>query len=138
MSIRTLNPYVHLGGQSAEAIAHYQETLGATREATITFGDAGMGTAEDANRLVHAVIRIGEGVLMLSDASPRAPGAPAALVSVALDFDDPEDLGARFDALAAGGDVKMPPHDTFYGGRMGVLTDRFGVTWMFNWSPAQG
>ena len=37
-----------------------------------------------------------------------------------------------FDALAAGGKVTLPLQDMFWGARFGLLTDTYGVQWMFN------
>lgn len=35
-----------------------------------------------------------------------------------------------FNGLAQGGTVRTPLDDAFWGGRFGVLVDRFGVEWM--------
>ncbi|NLD70330.1 MAG: VOC family protein, partial [Limnobacter sp.] len=35
-----------------------------------------------------------------------------------------------FEALADGGEVRMPLGKTFWSPRFGMLTDRFGVDWM--------
>jgi len=32
----------------------------------------------------------------------------------------------------AGGKVSFPIHDTFWGARFGMLTDAYGINWMFN------
>jgi histidinol phosphatase-like PHP family hydrolase len=49
-----------------------------------------------------------------------------------LDFDDAADMTKKFEALSAGGGVTMPLQDTFWGARFGMLTDAFGIKWMFN------
>ena len=49
-----------------------------------------------------------------------------------LQFTDPQEMAARFDALSAGGKVEMAIHDTFWGAKFGTLTDAHGVQWMFN------
>ena len=36
----------------------------------------------------------------------------------------------RLDALADGGQVQMPLTKTFYASSFGMLTDRFGLSWM--------
>jgi PhnB protein len=41
-------------------------------------------------------------------------------------------LEKLFDKLSAGGTVKMPLEDTFWGARFGMLTDKFGIHWMMN------
>jgi PhnB protein len=53
-------------------------------------------------------------------------------VSVALNTDDPAEADRVFTALAAGGTVAMPIQETFWARRFGMLTDRFGTSWMIN------
>jgi len=69
---------------------------------------------------------------MLSDGMPGVPVAKDSNTHVSLDFDDPADMTAKFAALAAGGKVTMPLQDTFWGAKFGMLTDAFGIKWMFN------
>jgi PhnB protein len=122
MSIKNLNPYIQLNGFAAQAIAFYEEALGAKLESVTRFREvAGMKVApEHENRVMHALLRIGDGVLMISD------------LHIALDFDELADMSAKFDALAARGKVGFPIHETFWGAKFGMLTDAFGVHWMFN------
>jgi len=76
-------------------------------------------------------LRIGQSVLMLSDAA-SASEARAGNVQVALDFADIAHLTRTFAALAEGGEVTLPVQDTFWGAKFGMLTDRFGVRWLLN------
>ena len=43
-----------------------------------------------------------------------------------------ESLDAIGEALSENGKVTMPLHDAFWGGRFGMLTDQFGISWMFS------
>ena len=81
---------------------------------------------------MHAHLRIGEGEIMMSDSQPGMPVTTESNVQVALHFDDVADMSRKFEALAADGKVTMPLQDTFWGARFGMLTDAFGVRWMFN------
>jgi PhnB protein len=92
--------------------------------------------AEHKQRVVHARLRIGEGIVMISDAPPDMAVALEGNVHVCLDFDQVTDATARFDALAQGGKITMPLQDTFWGATFGMLTDAFGVRWMFNCTKA--
>jgi PhnB protein len=38
-----------------------------------------------------------------------------------------------FAALSDKGTVTMAMHDAFWGGRFGMLTDRFGISWMLSY-----
>ena len=89
-------------------------------------------TPETKDRIMHAVLRIGEGVLMLSDAPPGAPVTAGNNMHITLDFDDAADMARKFDALSAGGKVTMALQDTFWGATFGILVDPYGVGWMLN------
>jgi len=42
-----------------------------------------------------------------------------------------------FAKMAEGGSVTMPMQQTFWAERFGMLTDKFGINWMFNCEKAQ-
>jgi PhnB protein len=134
MAIRKLNPYLNFNGTAAKAIQLYESALGARTENRMTFGD--MPDAKvapgDKDRVMHALLRIGEGVVMISDTMPNTPTKTEGNIHVTLDFDDAAEMARRFDALAVGGTVTMPLTDTFWGARFGMLRDAFGIQWMFN------
>ena len=87
---------------------------------------------ENRSRVMHALLRIGEGEIMMSDTQPGMPVATESNVHITLHFDDVADMTKKFEALAAEGKVTLPLQDTFWGARFGILTDAFGVRWMFN------
>jgi PhnB protein len=132
MSIKQLNPYLNFDGTAEKAIQLYEKALGAKTEHIMRFGDAPGTAPEDKNRVMHALLHIGAGTLMVSDTMPDKPSTGGANVHVCLDFDEPADLIAKFDALAKGGKVTVPVNDTFWGAKFGMLTDAYGVSWMFN------
>ena len=134
MSIKQLNPYLNFDGTAEKAIKLYEKALGAKTESLQRFGDipGGNPNSDHKDRVMHALLRIGAGTIMISDTQPGMLFTPEGNVHVCLDFDDPADLTKKFDALAAGGKVTMPVEDTFWGARFGMLTDAYGVRWMFN------
>jgi PhnB protein len=50
--------------------------------------------------------------------------------SLTLTVPDAEAADRTFTALADGGKVEMPLTQTFFSPRFGMVTDRFGVSWM--------
>jgi PhnB protein len=134
MSIKSASPYLSFNGDAAKAIKLYQQALGAKTEAVMPFSEAqGMDIApEHKNRVMHASLRIDDAVIMMSDTMPDQPVAAGGNVQVSLTCDDVADMTTKFDALAAGGKVTMPLQDVFWGAKFGMLTDAFGIHWMFN------
>jgi PhnB protein len=129
-----LNPYLNFNGDGSQAIALYERVLGAKADPIMRFGDApGIDVPADAKqRVMHAALHIGGGLIMLSDTMPGMPFVVGNNVHVSLDFDDVNDMKQKFDGLAAGGKVTMPVADTFWGATFGMLTDAHGINWMFN------
>ena len=140
MAIKTINPYLNFNGTAAAAIKLYESALGAKADNIMRFGDipGGGGAPEHKDRVMHAVLRLGTGVVMISDGRPDMRIPPGGSVHVSLDFDDVEDMARRFDALSVGGTVTMPLADTFWGARFGMLTDAHGIQWMFNCEKKKG
>src|SRR5438874_4107543 len=134
MSIKQVNPYIHFNGTAEKAIKLYENALGAKTETVMRYSDAPGACAPNgnANLILHAAVRIGAGMVMVSDTQPDRPVATRSNVQVALDFLDPDTMEKAFAALAAGGKVAVSPQDMFWGAKFGMLTDAFGVQWMFN------
>jgi len=138
MSIKKLNPYLIFDGTAEKAMKLYESALGAKAETVQRFGDAPGTAPEHKNRIMHALLRLGDGIIMISDEQPGAPVAKGSNVHVALDFEDVPDMTKKFDALAVGGTVAQPLQDTFWGARFGMLTDAYGIQWMFNCELKKG
>jgi PhnB protein len=140
MAVKELNPYIHFNGQAEEAIRHYEQALGATLEGPIMrYGEAPMPMPDDYKaRVMHSQLRVGGKLLMVSDAPPGRVGHVGGNIDVAIEYTDDAEMARAFDALAAGGTVTMPLGDQFWGGRLGIVDDRFGVTWILLRNPQGG
>ena len=53
-------------------------------------------------------------------------------VQVAIDCDSVEEIDRLFAAFSQGARIRLPLDTMFWGARFGMLTDRFGILWMFN------
>lgn len=133
MSIKSVSPYLYFAGRAAEAITHYERALGAQIVAKMLYGEVN-GSCPDADkgRVLHAMLKLGEASLMLSDTSSDELLSQGSNVQVSIDFAEVAELENAFAELAFGGSVKLAPQDTFWGARFGTLVDKFGVYWMFN------
>lgn len=132
MKIKSATPYLILGGKARAAIALYERALGARTEELRRFGDMDDSCPEARKEdVMHAALRVGEALLMLSDGPDNPRPTSGGTVSVALDFQDGDEMRRSFDALAADGHVIQPIFDAPWGDLFGVVTDAFGVNWMF-------
>lgn len=131
-----LNPYLNFNGTAREAMEFYASVLGG--ELTInTFAESGgMGVGEDELHLVmHSQLEAGPDLtLMGADVPSTMEISPNG--SVSLSGDDEAQLRGFWDGLAAGGSITVPLEKAPWGDHFGMLTDRFGVAWLVNISPA--
>ena len=120
--MRTVTPHLICAG-AADAIEFYKRAFGAIE---LTRMPAGSG------KLLHASLRIGNSMVMLSDEFPDFGGfGPNSLkgtpVTIHLQVEDADALAAR--AVAAGATLRMPVTEMFWGDRYGQLEDTFGHRW---------
>lgn len=121
----SLNPYISVRNAS-QAIQFYKAALGAHEVFRMDMPDGKVG---------HAELQIGNSRLMLADEMLEMPDivvrSPATLggSSFGLLVYVP-DVDAAFDrAVAAGGVIKRPVKNQFYGDRSGTFEDPFGHVW---------
>ena len=131
-----LNPYLSFHTNAREALERYQAILGG--DLTIsTFGDfPGMGVPDDElGGVMHGQLTTPGGLVLMASDTPSHMGyvAPSgASISVSLSGDDEAELEGYWNGLADGGTVVMPFETPPWGGRFGMLKDRFGVDWMIS------
>jgi PhnB protein len=127
-----VQPYLFFEGRCQEAIDFYCQALGATVVTQIPFKDSPTPTGqppEAGDKIMHAALRIGETEVFMSDG--RCGGAPAFQgFSLSLALPDDAEAARVFGALGDGGVVSMPVGKTFFASSFGMVTDRFGVSWM--------
>jgi len=130
-----LTPYLGFDGNCSEAMRFYEKALGGTVE-SMTFAQAPASEgipAEFGERIMHSALMLpGGGMLYASDVPPGVPFKGIQGIGLTLDYDTAELAEQAFNALASGGTVTMPLAPSFWVERFGMLTDRFGVGWMFN------
>jgi PhnB protein len=112
----------------AAAIAFYAKAFGAQPMDEPFTGPGG--------ELIHAEIRIGDSVVMITEdavdgpvSSPQRVGGKVTCV-MALYWEDVDAAWQR--AVAAGAEEIYPLEDQFYGERGGRLRDPFGQQWMMS------
>jgi PhnB protein len=132
-----VQPYLFFEGRCEEAAKFYEGALGAKIEALMRFKDSpdpGMCSTSDENKIMHMNLRIGDQTVMASDG--RCEGGPTFQgFALSLNVTTEAEADRLFAALANGGQVQMPLTKTFYSARFGMVSDRFGVSWMIYTAP---
>lgn len=128
------SPYLFFEGRCEEAVEFYKKALGAEVGMMMRYKEApepppGPMPAGYENKIIHAQIKIGPTIVMMSDGRC---GGKANFQGFALSLMVPTEAEAqkRFAALSEGGQTQAPLSKTFFSPAFGMVTDRFGVMWM--------
>jgi PhnB protein len=129
-----IQPYLFFDGRCDEAIEFYTRALGAKNARIMRFRDGPPGEHGQAppgaqDKVMHASFWIGDTELMASDGHCRGqPTFKGFSLSIAAQND--AEAGRLFASLAEGGEVQMPLGKTFFASSFGIVSDRFGISWM--------
>jgi PhnB protein len=128
--------YLSFDGKCEEAFKHYASVLNGEILAMLRYADAPASagvprSADSANRIMHARLKVGDRFLMGGDAPPQFASKPQGFC-VSLQIDDPAEAERVFHALAQDGTTQMPIGPTFWASRFGMCIDKFGTPWMVN------
>ncbi|MDX2680418.1 VOC family protein [Streptomyces sp. NY05-11A] len=133
MSVTTTT-HLNFRGSAREALDFYQSVFGG-RTVTVTYKDAGAVQNEnEADWVMWGEVADAGGFhVMAYDVPSQLPwdqGDNPFFVSVRSD--DTEEISALWDRLADGSAVVRPLEPAPWAPLYGMLTDRFGVTWVLD------
>ena len=128
-----LNPYLSFRDTARQAMEFYRGVFGGKLEVhTFKEFHASQDPSED-EKVMHAMLEADNGIVFMAADTPNAMAyQPGANVSLSLSGDNEAELRGYFQALSAGATVSIPLEKAPWGDTFGMLTDRFGVSWMVN------
>lgn len=132
-----LNPYIGFKDNAREAMAFYHSVFGG-KLVSHTFAEyhASEDPAE-ADKIMHAMLEAENGITFMAADTPNSmPYDDGARISMSLSGDNDDELSGYFEKLSDGGTVAMPLEQAPWGDKFGMVTDKFGVSWMVNITPA--
>jgi len=130
----SLSPYLLFNGQCEAAFKFYEKCGVGKIDGLMTHAGTPAEahvSAEWRDKILHARLLVGDGVLMASDAPPDRYQKPGGF-SVSLQLKDITEGERMFKALAENGTILMPFAETFWAAGFGMCTDQFGIPWMVN------
>lgn len=132
--MKQLYPYIAFSGDCAQALEFYCKALKGEAAPVMKFSEMPeFATEENKDRIMHSEFRAEGVVFMAADEMRPKEEWSGSRVSLSINFDSEEEQASAFNALAEGGTITMPLQNTFWGAIFGILIDRFGITWMFNY-----
>jgi PhnB protein len=136
----TVQTYLLFDGRCDEALDFYSKTLNAEVISVARFKDSpdpAMCAPGSGDKVMHAMFRIGNTILLASDGS--CTGKPAFQgFSLSVTARDEAEAQKLFAAIGNGGQVQMPLTKTFFSPAFGMVADKFGLSWMLYVEPARG
>jgi len=130
-----IQPYLFFEGRAEEALSFYEKALGAQKAMLMRYKESPEpaktpdGSSPPGDKVMHMAFMIGQSLIMASDGfcsgTPDFKG-----FSLSYPAADKADARKRFEALAAGGKVTQPLIETFFADAFGMVTDKFGLSWM--------
>lgn len=136
-----MTPYLVFGGVAREAMEHYHSIFGGEYSA-MTFQE-GMndGNPATADLIMHSSLFVDRGLhLMGSDAPIEMNVTGNGTIALSSDATDPADeskLTGWWEKLSVDSRIDEPLAKAPWGDSFGMLTDKFGVRWMFNISAVR-
>jgi PhnB protein len=128
-----LNHYLTFNGNCREAMNFYKECLGGTLEIFTYEGTTLEDHAQDKNNVMHSTLTSGDMVIMGADSMINHSASTGNNVSLSINCTSREELDNYFEKLGAGGKITMSKQDTAWDAYFGMIIDKFGVNWMFNY-----
>jgi PhnB protein len=141
----TLNPYINYQGNTEEAFNFYKSVFGGEFSSIVRFkdmpGNDNMpGTAkmspEELDKIMHIALPVGGNTMMATDML-ESQGHTLRLgnnLTLLLEAESKEEADKLFNALSAGGKIGATIADAPWGSYWGMLTDKFDVQWMINYT----
>jgi PhnB protein len=132
-----LNPYLSFKDNARQAMEFYQSVFGGNLNiSTFKEFQASQDPSED-NKVMHAVLEVSDSMVLMGADTPNSMDFSASNCSVSLSGDNEAELSGYYNKLADGGQVTMPLDKAPWGDTFGMCTDKFGVNWLVNVSPAK-
>ena len=132
-----LSPYINFNGTCKEAMRFYQDSIGGELHLQTIAGSPIEAQCPAAmhDQILHATL-IKDGIfLMASDMQGSVAFVQGNNMAISINCDSEKEIRTFYNNLSTGGEIIEDLKKQFWGGLFGVLTDKFGIRWMFNFEP---
>ena len=128
-----LNPYLSFKNNAREAMQFYKSVFGGTLTiSTFKEFNVSQDPAEDHLMMRTQLASDNRLTFMCAHTPSYMEYKPGTNGSISLSGENEAELTGYYQTLADGGEISQPLEKAPWGDSFGMLTDKFGVTWMVN------
>jgi PhnB protein len=130
-----LNPYLNFRGDARDAMEFYHDVFGGELS-LMTFGEMGDPYPGWTDMIMHGQLDTPTAFTLMASDVPEGMeytvGVNNYSVSLSGAKSDEAQLRGYWDKLAQGAEISQPLEAAPWGATFGMLTDKFGVSWLVN------
>ena len=125
------NPYITFDGTCEEALTFYSACFEGEIVFIQYYDESNQKTIPSRHsKVMHSEFKAGSIHFMACDKTPGQTIHPGTNITLYVSFSNARKQDEIYERLAERGVVHMPLEATFWGSRLGVVTDKFGIHWM--------
>jgi PhnB protein len=130
-----INAYVNFNGRCREAMNFYKDCFGGT----LNFQNIAGSPVEDfcgpqlKDGVLHSTLEKDGLLLMGSDMKGPFEYVQGNNITLSINCSSEEEINTLFSKFSSEGEVLEPLKTQFWGALFAVVTDKFGIRWMFNY-----
>ncbi|MCA6437973.1 MAG: VOC family protein [Bacteroidota bacterium] len=139
-----INPHINFNGNAEEAFNFYKSVFGGEFTKIIRFKDLPSNPdfpipANEANKLMHIALPIGQGFLFANDILEMMGRVDENenRSKIAITAESIEEALLLFNGLSKGGQVEIPMDENPDGTYFAMFRDKFGIEWMIKFAPKE-
>jgi PhnB protein len=130
-----INAYLNFNGNCREAMTFYKEALGGELVLQTVEGSPLESQCPSAMKhyILHSTLTREDMILMASDMAAPEGFIKGNTIALSLNCSSEDEINTYFSNLSTGGKILHPLAKQFWGATFGVLNDKYGIRWMFNY-----
>lgn len=128
-----LEPYLNFKDNARQAMEFYHSVFGGKLTMSTFEEFHASDDPSEANKIMHAELVAENGMtFMAADTPNRMEYRPGTNFNISLSGDNEAELRNFYQKLSAGGTEVMPLEKAPWGDTFGMVTDKFGTSWLVN------
>jgi len=130
----TVNAYLTFKGNCEEAFEFYRSAFKGEFQFIGRYKDLAQQerqnfSSEEDDKIMHVSLPISRETILMGCDMQGQEIVKGNNITLSINTDSKAEADRLFNALSAGGEIKMPMTQTFWGSYFGLFTDKFGIQW---------